>query len=111
MVFTRECNFDRDADQVVLPLRRNLRIKITGRWPTKGGQDAASSHHHKREVVVWPVQDIRLVRGLCTRINPIIRKHPLHVGTPLAPVSAHAIPQYSVYPRPSFIAIHAIQYW
>jgi len=58
-----------------------------------------------------PLQDIRLVRGLCTRINTIICKHPLRLGTPLAPFIAHAIAQYSVSPRPSFIAIHAIQYW
>ena len=59
--------------------------------------------------VPWPSQDIRLVRGLCTRINLIIRKHPLRLGTPLAPSIAHATAQYSVSPCPSFIAIHAIQ--
>jgi len=41
----------------------------------------------------------------------MVRKHPLRLGTPLAPLTAHAIAQYNVSPRPSFIAMHAIQYW
>ena len=61
--------------------------------------------------VSWPLQDIRLVRGLCTRINSIYCKHPPGLGTPPNPFIAHTITQYSVSPRPSFIAMHAIQYW
>jgi len=58
-----------------------------------------------------PLQEIRLARGLCIRINTMICKHPLCLGTPLHPVIAYTIAQYSVPPRPSFIAIHAMQYW
>jgi len=59
----------------------------------------------------WPLQDIHLVRGLCTRIDTITRKHLLRLDTPLAPFITHVIAQYSAPPRPSCIAIHAIQYW
>ena len=59
----------------------------------------------------WPLPDICLVIGFCTRVNIIIRKHPLCLGTPLTPFIAHTIAQYSVFPRPSCIAMHAIQYW
>ena len=34
----------------------------------------------------WPLQDIRLVRGLCTRINSIIRKKKLLFGHPTPPL-------------------------
>jgi len=34
----------------------------------------------------WPLQDIRLVRGLCTRSNTIIRNHPICLGTPHPPL-------------------------
>jgi len=58
-----------------------------------------------------PLQDIRLARGVCTRINTMIRKHPLCLGTPPHPFIAYTIARYSVSSRPSFITIHAIQYW
>jgi len=59
----------------------------------------------------WPLQDIHLVLGLCTKIDTIIRKHPLSLDTPLTPFITHTIAQYSVRPRPSFVAMHAMQYW
>jgi len=43
--------------------------------------------------VIWPLQDIRFVRGLCTRIDTITPKHPPCLGTPLHPFIAHTIAQ------------------
>jgi len=61
--------------------------------------------------VIRPLQEIRLAQGLCTRINTIIRKHPLCLGTHLHPFITYTIAGYIVSLQPSFIAMHAIQYW
>jgi len=44
----------------------------------------------------WPSQDIRLVRGLCTRLNTCIRKHPPLVCPP--PRSSPTLSRNKVFP-------------
>jgi len=56
----------------------------------------------------WPLQDIVLCRGFCTRINTIILKHPLCVGTPLTvPHRLHYCAMYYIPPTP-LIAIYTM---
>jgi len=59
----------------------------------------------------WQIGSWPYVLNAYSRINTIIRKHPLCLSTPFAPFIAYTITQYSVSPRPSFITIQAIQYW
>jgi len=54
-------------------------------------------------VTAWPLQDIRLVRGLCTRVSTITRKHPHCSGTLPPPFLAHTITQYSGSPDPPLL--------
>jgi len=76
-----------------------------------GGADINCFSSISMRIVGWPLQEIRLARGLCTRINTIIRKHPLGFGTQLPTFIAYTVAQNSTFPRPSCIARHAIQYW
>jgi len=57
----------------------------------------------------WPLQDIRLARGLVQEsvlffLNP-------RFFCPPPPLTAYMIARYGVSPRTSFIALHAIHYW
>jgi len=59
-------------------------------------QEYVSIYSTRRLLLLWPLQDIRLVRGLCPRINTTIRKHPPCLGTPSPPCILLTIARYSV---------------
>ena len=48
-------------------------------------------------------RDIRFYRGFCARINPILRKHLLCLGTPLPPLISHTSAQCCVSPDPPLL--------
>jgi len=60
----------------------------------------------RSSIAPWPLQDIVLYRGFCTRTNTIICKQPLYLGTPLtAPHCTHYCAIYYTPPTPLYCNI------
>jgi len=83
------------------------RYRVCGRLTNVEAAQGAS----RGCVRAWPLQDIVLLQGCRARINDLLCKHPLWLGTPPHSFTAHTIARYIVSPRHLFITIHTVQYW